>query len=178
MKLLIASDIHGSAKFCGELMSAMGREKPDSLVILGDILYHGPRNDLPEGYDPKAVIELLSGLECGIFCVRGNCDSEVDQMVLPFPIMADYCLLQTGSRRIFASHGHHLDSLPGLKKGDIVLFGHTHIPEKTEKEGVWYLNPGSVSIPKAGSARGYMVLEENRFIWRSLDGADIMDFEI
>ncbi|MBR6707226.1 MAG: phosphodiesterase [Clostridia bacterium] len=173
MRILIASDIHGSATCCSRLLNAMAREGAGRLLLLGDILYHGPRNDLPEGYAPKEVISLLSPLKERIFCVRGNCDTEVDQMVLPFPIMADYGVMTAGDRLVYFTHGHiyNLDRLPPLQKGDILLHGHTHVPAcKPFGDGNLYLNPGSVSIPKEGSARGYMTLEGTVFTWKDLSG--------
>ncbi len=125
MKYLIASDIHGSAYYCARLLQDFAREQADRLVLLGDILYHGPRNDLPREYAPKRVIDLLNGIRQHIFCVRGNCDAEVDQLVLHFPILADYALLEAGGRLIFATHGHHynLEHLPPLQPGDVLLHG-------------------------------------------------------
>ncbi len=172
MKLLIASDIHGSALYCEKLMNAYRSEQADRLLLLGDILYHGPRNNLPEEYDPKAVISMLNSMRNEILCVRGNCDTEVDQMVLNFPILADYAILSVTDRMIFATHGHNFncDSLPPLKDGDILLHGHTHIPKCEQKQNFLYLNPGSVSIPKENSAHSYMVLTGNTFQWKSLNG--------
>ena len=173
MKWMIASDIHGSAYFCRQLLEAMEREQADRLLLLGDILYHGPRNDLPKDYAPKAVLAMLNEQKDRIFCVRGNCDTEVDQMVLEFPILADYCILTVGNRLVYATHGHNhnVNALPPLQPGDILLHGHTHIPAwEPFGSGSLYLNPGSVSIPKAGSDNSYMTLEENRCLWKSLDG--------
>ena len=174
MKLMIASDIHGSAYYCKELLAALEREQADRLLLLGDILYHGPRNDLPRDYAPKEVLAMLNQIKDKVFCVRGNCDTEVDQMVLEFPIFADYCILTSGQRLIYATHGHNhnLQALPPLQPGDILLHGHTHIPAwEAFGSGNLYLNPGSVSIPKAGSANSYMTLEDGAFCWKSLDGA-------
>lgn len=172
MKLMIASDIHGSAKRCRELLEAYRREAPDRLLLLGDLLYHGPRNDLPEGYAPKEVIELLNALKTQLLCVRGNCEAEVDQMVLSFPVLADYAYLEVNGLRIFATHGHLFgeDNPPPLAEGDILLCGHTHVPACRAHDGFTYLNPGSVSIPKEGSAFSYMTLEDRTFTWKSLDG--------
>ena len=172
MKWLIASDIHGSAHYCRLLLSAWDREGADRLLLLGDVLYHGPRNALPREYDPQGVIALLNGRAGSILCVRGNCDSEVDQMVLQFPILADYALLSLEKRLLFATHGHvfSLDRLPPLHPGDILLHGHTHVPACREEKGIVYLNPGSVSIPKEGSAHSYMTLENNVFQWKTLAG--------
>lgn len=172
MKWMIASDIHGSEYYCRELCAAYDREKADRLLLLGDILYHGPRNDLPREYNPKKVIELLNARKQDIFCVRGNCDTEVDQMVLEFPILADYCVIAEEKQLIYATHGHmfHEDHLPPLHKGDILLHGHTHVPKCAEHEDYTYMNPGSVSIPKEGSWHGYMILENGHFLWKDLDG--------
>lgn len=172
MKWLIASDIHGSAPCCEKLLAAFEKEGADRLLLLGDLLYHGPRNDLPEGYAPKRVISLLNGVKEKIFCVRGNCEAEVDQMVLEFPVLADYCLLEVGSRLVFATHGHHFDlqNPPALKPGEVLLHGHTHVPAKDNSRGFWYLNPGSVSIPKKNSPRSYMTLENGEFLWKELEG--------
>lgn len=173
MKWLIASDIHGSAYYCRQLLDAYKREQADRLLLLGDILYHGPRNDLPRDYQPKQVLAMLNAMKNSILCVRGNCDTEVDQMVLEFPILADYCLLSVGKHLIFATHGHqfHETHLPPLHPGDILLHGHTHVPKCVEHETYTYLNPGSVSIPKENSYNGYMTLEDGQFLWKSLDGA-------
>jgi len=172
MKLFIASDIHGSAFYCKKMLQAFEKECADRLILLGDILYHGPRNDLPEGYAPKEVIELLSEYKDKLICVRGNCDTEVDQMVLPFPILADYALLCEGDLRIYATHGHKYsqDAPPPLCKGDILLCGHTHIPCHTDCGNFLYINPGSVSIPKESSAHSYISLEERSFLWKDLEG--------
>ena len=153
MKLLIASDIHGSAYWCGKLLELAEKEQPDKLVLLGDILYHGPRNDLPREYAPKQVIPMLSAWAEKILCVRGNCEAEVDQMVLPFPCMADYSQLMAGDKTLFLTHGHHYNpgNLPKLTAGDMFFFGHTHVKQDAVVDGIRCLNPGSVSIPKDGS---------------------------
>ena len=180
MKYLIASDIHGSAYYCEKVIESFEREKADKLLLLGDILYHGPRNDLPEEYAPKKVISLLNPLKDKILCVRGNCDTEVDQMVLEFPILAEYCLISYNNTMIFVTHGHKFNttSLPPLSKGDILLHGHTHIP-KCEKCGdIMYLNPGSASIPKENSHHGYMTFEDGVFMWKDFDGKEINKFSI
>ncbi len=173
MKLMIASDIHGSAYYCGKLLEAFEKEKAERLLLLGDILYHGPRNDLPKDYAPKKVIAMLNGMKNRIFCVRGNCDTEVDQMVLDFPILADYSIVFVENRLIYATHGHNLsmEHLPPIYCGDILLHGHTHIPawEKFGDNNM-YFNPGSVSIPKAGSPNGYMTLNGATAQWKYLNG--------
>ncbi len=175
MKIFIASDIHGSAYYCQKLIDAFHSEKADRMLLLGDILYHGPRNDLPQGYAPKEVIAMLNPLSDRIICVRGNCDGEVDDMVLDFPVLAEYAIISDsslGANVIFATHGHHFNAskLPKLKGGDILLHGHTHIPTFEKINGVFVVNPGSVSIPKENSEHSYMIFENSEFIRKSLDG--------
>lgn len=173
MKFLIASDIHGSAYYCEQLLQAFEREQAARLLLLGDILYHGPRNDLPRDYAPKKVIAMLNGMADTVLCVRGNCDTEVDQMVLEFPILADYAVLPAGERLVYVTHGHQFNTKtpPPLCQGDVLLHGHTHIPawEPLGRENL-YLNPGSVSIPKNDTAHGYMTLENGVFTWKTLSG--------
>ena len=181
MKLMIASDIHGSAYYCRKMAEAFQREKADRLLLLGDLLYHGPRNDLPEEYAPRAVISILNSMKQKIFCVRGNCDTEVDQMVLEFPIMAEYCVMPVGNRLIYATHGHHyhMEALPPMQERDILLHGHTHIPawESFGNDNL-YLNPGSVSIPKEGSEHSYMILEGREVFWKNLEGEVYYSLEL
>jgi putative phosphoesterase len=176
MKLMIASDIHGSAYYTQKMLDAFHAEQADRLLLLGDLLYHGPRNDLPRDYAPKRVIEMLNAHRDRLLCVRGNCEAEVDQMVLTFPVLSDSCILWLDGRMIFATHGHvfHENALPPLRDGDILLHGHTHIPacRMHAEEGTpryTYLNPGSVSIPKEGSVHGYMILEDGLFTWKDLE---------
>ena len=142
------------------------------------ILYHGPRNDLPEGYAPKEVIELLNARKNDIYCVRGNCDTEVDQMVLEFPVLADYCVIAEGETAVYATHGHiyNEQKLPPLHPGDILLHGHTHVPKCAvhEEESYIYMNPGSVSLPKEDSWHGYMIWEDSEFVWKDFDGQEHM----
>ena len=172
MKLFIASDLHGSAYYCEKMLECYKNENADKLVLLGDILYHGPRNDLPKEYAPKKVIEMLNNIKDEILCVRGNCDTEVDQMVLQFPILADYAFLYWKDKMVFVTHGHNhnLKNLPMLKKGDILLHGHTHIPACEKTEICTYVNPGSVSIPKEGSRHSYIIMDENGISFKNLDG--------
>lgn len=175
MKWFIASDLHGSAPCCKQMLAAFRREQADRLLLLGDILYHGPRNDLPDGYAPKEVIAMLNPRAADIFCVRGNCDGTVDQMVLDFPILSDYTVLSIGKRLLFATHGHiyNADNLPKLHAGDILLHGHTHVPACERIGELLYLNPGSVTIPKNGTPRAYMTLENGVFQWKTLEDGSV-----
>ena len=153
MKLMFASDIHGSASCCRKLLERFEIEKPDKLILLGDLLYHGPRNDLPEDYAPKEVIKMLNGMKKHLLCVRGNCEAEVDQMVLEFPVMADYMTMWTDDRMFFCTHGHlyDIENMPNISEGDVVLSGHTHLFRAEKKNGIYYINTGSVSLPKGGN---------------------------
>ena len=180
MKLFVASDLHGSEYYCKKLLAAFEREGADRFLFLGDVLYHGPRNDLPRDYNPKAVIELLNPLKEKFLCVRGNCDAEVDQMVLQFPILADYCVLEWGGTTIFATHGHvynEKNRFP-MPKGSILLHGHTHVPVCNVHEDYICMNPGSVSIPKEGSHHGYMIIEGGKFLWKDLDGEIVREYHV
>lgn len=172
MKWMIASDLHGSAYYTRRLLDAMETEQPDKLLLLGDLLYHGPRNDLPRDYAPKEVIAMLNPLAEKILCVRGNCEAEVDQMVLDFPVLADYCMLVDGMTTVFATHGHIFSQAqpPKLPSGAILLCGHTHVPKCSDHGTFWYMNPGSVSIPKENSWHGYMIWENGTFLWKDLSG--------
>ena len=178
-KWLIASDIHGSAYYCRALLDAYQKEGADRLILLGDILYHGPRNDLPRDYAPKEVIAMLSEHKNEILAVRGNCDTEVDQMVLPFPILADYAVITAGDRLVYLTHGHvyNASHLPPLKQGDVLLHGHTHVSGITEQDGHPILNPGSVSIPKQDTKNGYILLTDNTFVFKTLEGDAFATFD-
>ena len=180
MKWIIASDIHGSAHWCEKLVTAFEREGADRLMLLGDILYHGPRNPLPEGYAPAQVAAMLNEISHSICCVQGNCDSQVDQMVLDFPIMADYALLSHGDKLIYFTHGHihSSEQPPKLKNGDILVHGHTHLSVMEDCGYYTYLNPGSVSLPKEGCPHSYLVFEDGVFTWKDMDGESFKSFEI
>lgn len=171
MKLMFASDIHGSALYCEKMLEAYKREGAERLCLLGDILYHGPRNDLPDGYAPKKVIAMLNPMKRALLCVRGNCDTEVDQMVLDFPILADYALIYDGGHCFFLTHGHRFNPqcLPPLNEGDVLINGHTHIFGAQRTGGILCLNDGSVSLPKEGKPRSYMVYSDGVFTIKQLE---------
>lgn len=172
MNYMFASDIHGSAYYCEKVLEAYKKSGADRLIILGDILYHGPRNDLPRDYNPKKVFEMLNGMKRNIYAVRGNCDSEVDQMVLEFPIMADYALLVLNGKTFYATHGHcyHQENLPPMQPGDILVHGHTHVPVAQKLDDKFLLNPGSASLPKEGNPPSYGMLEGNDFKIYTFEG--------
>lgn len=171
MKYVIASDIHGSADWCEKLLQSFAKENADKLVLLGDILYHGPRNDFPSGYSPKKVFAMLNAVKERILCVRGNCDSEVDQMVLQFPCLADYAVLDGGLCTLFATHGHlyNKDVPPLLGDKDVLLNGHFHTPEFSRMPTGYYANCGSVALPKEGYPHSYIVYENGVFVWKDLE---------
>lgn len=168
MKFLIASDIHGSAKYCGLLLQAFKRENADKLLLLGDILYHGPRNPLPDEYNPQLVAQQLNEVKEKILCVRGNCDAEVDQMLLQFNCLTDCAAVVADGVSMYLAHGHK--PVPPLCDGDVYLSGHTHVPKNSTQNGCLFLNPGSVSLPKENSERGYILYENRVFTFKTLDG--------
>lgn len=180
MKLFFMSDIHGSYYYLKKSLEAFHREEADYILILGDELYHGPRNELPKEYNPKAVAELLNEYKDNIMAVRGNCDSEVDQMLIKYPIMSDYSIVFYEGRRIFLTHGHifNEENRPNLSKGDIIAYGHTHVPRAESIEDLYFLNPGSISLPKEGNKNSYGVLYENVFYIKDFDGNVIKKIDI
>ena len=182
MKLLIASDIHGDAECCRAMLDAAKSEGASKILILGDILYHGPRNDLPAGYAPKEVIELLNANADKLLCVRGNCDTEVDQMVLSFPVLSDTAFVYDGEcgLTLYMSHGHKYspDNLPPLPEGSIFLYGHTHLLGLIEKNGVKCINPGSVSLPKGGNPKTYAVYENKGVQIKTFDGKTLESYTL
>lgn len=178
MKWIIASDIHGSAYWCEQVLVSFENENADRLILLGDILYHGPRNDFPDDYSPKKVFSMLNAMKEKISCVRGNCDSEVDQMVLEFPIMADYMLLDVKGKTLFATHGHlfNEENPPLLKAGDVLLNGHFHSPcNRVMQNGAIYANCGSAALPKEGTPHSYILVEDGVLYWKDLETGDIFD---
>ena len=179
MKLVIASDLHGSAKRCRALLDYFESTGAPKMLLLGDVLYHGPRNDLPEEYDTKACFAMLNEFKDRIMCIRGNCDCEVDQMVLAFPIMAKNALLDLDGITVYATHGHEywIDAMPPMTEGSLLVYGHYHVPLCTEKDGVLVMNPGSVSLPKDGYPHCVIVYEDRVFRWIDLaDGSVFKEY--
>lgn len=180
MKYMFASDVHGSAYYCRKMLEAYKKENAQRLVLLGDLLYHGPRNDLPREYAPKEVIAMLNAMKDKIYAVRGNCEAEVDQMVLNFPVMADYCILALNGLTFYATHGHiyNQDHLPPLQNGDILIHGHTHVLKAEQKDNYILLNPGSVSIPKEGNPPTYAILEEQIFTIKTFEDTIVKEMRL
>lgn len=180
MKIMFASDIHGSLYAAEKIAGAYEREGAQRLVLLGDLLYHGPRNPLPEKHNPQGVAKILNEMKNNILCVRGNCDSEVDQMVLEFPIMAPYALLEVDGHTMFLTHGHiyNEESMPAIKSGDILISGHTHVPRIKNDNEHLFLNPGSAALPKNDFERSYMIYEDGRFVISDFDGRTIFEYSL
>lgn len=172
---MIASDLHGSAYYCRRLLERMEQEGAERLVLLGDLLYHGPRNPLPREYDTKAVAHLLNQVRDRLLCVRGNCDSEVDQMVLTFPMLADYAVVPVGRRLCYLTHGHNYgpENPPPMTEGSLLLCGHFHVPVCRQEDGFVYLNPGSVSLPKENSPHSYLMLRDGVFTWKDVETGEV-----
>lgn len=186
MKVMVISDIHGSSEALKKAVLAFETEKCDKLLILGDVLYHGPRNDLPEGHNPKECIDILNSLSDKIIGVKGNCDAEVDQMVLNFPIMSDYLFLELGDKTVFATHGQNLESqLESVaKNASVILSGHTHVTTFKKENGKIFANPGSISLPKEETKPGYIILDSAklflkinyRITLKTLEGETVESF--
>ena len=173
MKILIASDIHGSAKWCAELVKVFKSENCDKLMLLGDILYHGPRNPFPDDYNPMKVVEILTEIKDKIMGVQGNCDAEVDKMVLPFKIGTVFNLTFVDDHPFILYHGHQ-NNFHQPKPNEVILTGHTHVPMKEVKEHI-HLNPGSVSLPKEGSPHSYILYENGVFLFKNLETGETYD---
>lgn len=180
MKLFFISDIHGSLHYLKLAVKCFEKEQASHIIMLGDALYHGPRNPLPEGYNPKGTAQLLNEYASVIIAVKGNCDCEVDQMLIEYPMLNEQAFVLYNGRRIFLSHGHNYnpDNMPILNKGDAFAFGHIHIPVAENKNGIYILNPGSVSLPKEGTPNSYAILDDERFIIKDLEGNIIKELRM
>ncbi|MBF8982679.1 phosphodiesterase [Lutibacter sp. B2] len=180
MKIFFISDIHGSHYYLKKALDCFKKEEADHIVILGDALYHGPRNSLPKEYNPKEVANLLNEYKDKIIAVRGNCDSEVDQMIINYPMLGDYSIILNNNRKMFLTHGHiyNEDNLPNLSKGDILIHGHTHIPVAEKLDSIYLINPGSISLPKENNPNSYGILEGELFQIKDLEGIVIKSIEL
>lgn len=180
MKLIFISDIHGSLKYAKKALEIFHKEEGTNLIILGDVLYHGPRNPLPEEYNPQGVVEVFNSINNKIIAVRGNCEAEVDQMLLDFPCMSDYSILFWEGIRIFLTHGHifNENNMPKLSEGDVMIHGHTHVLKSCIKDGVKIINPGSITYPKENNPHSYGVLEGKTFLIKNINGAVIRKIEL
>ena len=177
MKLLFASDLHGSAAAATAVMNRVKEENADRLILLGDLLYHGPRNPLPEGHDPMKTAAILNECPVPVLGVRGNCDAEIDQVLLQFPMMPDYMLLLTEQGTgLFITHGHlfHEQQLPPHCAGDVMIHGHTHVHGVFQAGDMTVLNPGSAAMPKENQPRSYMVYENGVFEIKSLESGSVL----
>lgn len=166
MKYLVVSDIHGALDSTEFILDVFVKESVDKILLLGDVLYHGPRNDLPNSYFPKKVIERLNQYKDKILCIKGNCDAEVDQMVLDFDIIDSYDGI-LNDISVHLEHGHHLDEYKG--NNQLVLFGHTHIPANYDKDNIHFINPGSITIPKENSKRSFIIWEDHTLSFYDMD---------
>jgi putative phosphoesterase len=180
MKILCISDIHGSLPALKASIDAFHREQCSQIVILGDLMYHGPRNPLPDGYNPAEVASLINTFKDRIIAVRGNCDSEVDQMLVEYPMMETYAQISDSALNIFLTHGHVFgpDRRPPLPEGSILAFGHTHIPVAEKSGSIWLFNPGSVSLPKKGYAASYGIYDGRSLYVKALNGDSILKADL
>ena len=180
MKIFFISDIHGSLYYLEKALERYKEEAANYIVLLGDALYHGPRNPLPEKYNPQAVASLLNEYKDKIIAIRGNCDSEVDQMLIEYPMMADYSIILYDNRRLFLTHGHiyNEDNLPNLSKNDVLIHGHSHVPVAKKHNEIYVLNPGSITLPKENNPNSYAILEDNLFQIKDLEGTVIKEIKL
>lgn len=180
MKLFFISDIHGSLYYLNKAFEIYHKEKADYIVILGDALYHGPRNPLPKEYSPKEVAELLNQYKQKIIAVKGNCDSEVDQMIIDYPMLAEYSIILYNDKKLFLTHGHvyNKKNLPNLNKGDVLIHGHTHIPVAEKLDDIYLVNPGSITLPKEDNPNSYGILENDLFEIKDLHGNIIKSIKL
>lgn len=180
MKIFFISDIHGSLYYLEKALEIYKEEGANFIVLLGDALYHGPRNPLPEQYNPQAVANLLNQYKDKIIAIRGNCDSEVDQMLIEYPMMSDYSIILYNNRRLFLTHGHIFNeaNLPNLSENDVLVHGHTHVPVAKKHDKIYILNPGSTTLPKENNPNSYAILEDNLFQIKDLGGNIIKEIKL
>lgn len=180
MKIFFISDIHGSLYYLKKGIKLYKEEKADYIALLGDVLYHGPRNPLPKEYNPEAVASLLNEYKDKIIAVRGNCDSEIDQDLIEYPMMSDYSIILYNNRRIFLTHGHTYNekNLPNLSENDVLVHGHTHIPVAKKQNNIYILNPGSISLPRDNIPNSYAILQDDLFQIKDLEGNVIKEIKL
>lgn len=178
MKVLVVSDIHGSSYYAEKIKEIVERENPEQIILLGDLYYHGPRNELSQEYAPMKVAEVLNSLKDKLLVVKGNCDAEVDEMISDFKF-EDYLLLDVNGKKIYFTHGHkyNIEKIP-YEDFDILIYGHIHQGFIQEKEGYLFANPGSISLPKCGTEHSYLILEEDKFILKDVEGKILQEYKL
>lgn len=179
MKYLIVSDIHGSSESAQIILNKSIEFSCDKIIILGDILYHGPRNDLPKFYNPKKVIELLNSISSKIIAIKGNCDAEVDEMVLKFPLRKIF-IMNLGDKKICLTHGHHINKDNPLNNPLVndVFYGHTHIYENSIVNHINYINIGSITIPKENTKRCFGIIENDNFTLFDIENNHLLELKL
>lgn len=177
MKVLVISDIHGSGYYAEKIKELNKYENPDKIVILGDLYYHGPRNNLSQEYNPMKVAEVLNSLKDKLLVIKGNCDAEVDEMISEFKF-EDYILAKINGKNIYFTHGHkyNIENIPH-EEFNILIYGHIHQGFIQEKDGYIFANPGSISLPKCNSKHSYLILEENKIILKDIDGIVLQEYK-
>lgn len=177
MKVLIISDIHGSSYYAEKIKEISLRENPEKIVLLGDLYYHGPRNELTQEYAPMKVAEILNSMKDKLLVVRGNCDAEVDEMISEFKF-EDHILMEINNKKIYFTHGHkyNIENIP-YEDFEIMIYGHIHQGFIQQKEGYLFANPGSISLPKGGTKHSYLILDENKLILKDIDGTIIQEYD-
>lgn len=176
MKVLVISDIHGSSYYAEKIKEIVEKENPDKIILLGDLYYHGPRNDLTQEYAPMKVAEILNSLKDKLLVVKGNCDAEVDEMISDFKF-EDHLLLDINGKKIYFTHGHryNIEVIP-YEDFEVLIYGHIHQGFIQEKEGYLFANPGSISLPKCGTEHSYLILEKDKFILKNVDGEVLQEY--
>lgn len=177
MKVLIISDIHGSGYYAEKIKEIVEKENPDKIVLLGDLYYHGPRNDLSQEYNPMKVAEILNSLKDKLLVVRGNCDAEVDEMISQFKF-EDHILMEINGKKVYFTHGHkyNIEVIP-YEDFEIMIYGHIHQGFIEEKEGYLFANPGSISIPRLNTPHSYLMFEENRLVLKDVEGEVVEEYK-
>lgn len=178
MKLLVVSDIHGSAYYAEKIPEIFEREKADKIIVLGDLYYHGPRNPLTKDYSPMKVAEILNSLKDRLEVIKGNCDAEVDEMISEFKFK-EHLLLDVNNLKVYFTHGHknNMDNLPD-EQIDMMVYGHFHTGFIVKKDGIIFANPGSISLPKDNTKNSYLILDKESIVLKDIDGNVIEEFKL